>query len=79
MYFLCVAGKTVPQQPLKWFWEGFNSVSHRLVDADGTPMLLKLKAMLRIHMFLGLPDPDPLVRDNVPPDPRVCGPSGSIS
>jgi hypothetical protein len=58
----------VPQQPLKWFWEGFNSVSHRLVDADGTPMLLKLKAVLRIHrilirihIFLGLPDPDPSI------------------
>jgi hypothetical protein len=38
-----LTGKTVPQQPLKWFWEGFNSVSHRLVDASGTPMLLKLK------------------------------------
>jgi hypothetical protein len=39
-----LTGKTVPQQPLKWFWEGFNSVCHRLVDASGTPMLLKLKA-----------------------------------
>jgi hypothetical protein len=87
MYFLWMAGKTVPQQPLKWFWEGFNSVSHRLVDADGTPMLLKLKAVFRIHMFLGLPepDPDPSVRgmDPDPPDPYVFGPpgigSGSIS
>jgi hypothetical protein len=65
-----VAGKTVPQQPLKWFWEGFNSVSHRLVDADGTPMLLKLKAVLRIHrilirihIFLGHPDPS-IIKQN---------------
>jgi hypothetical protein len=25
----------------------------------------------RIHMFLGLPDPDPLVRD-MDPDPSIC-------
>ena len=38
-----LTGKTVPKQPLKWFWEGFSSVTRRLVDAEGTPMLLKLK------------------------------------
>ena len=38
-----LTGRTVPKQPLKWFWRGFNSVSQRLVDAEGTPMLLKLK------------------------------------
>ena len=38
-----LTGKTVPRQPLKWFWEGFENVSHRLLDAQGTPMLLKLK------------------------------------
>jgi hypothetical protein len=33
---------------------------------------------LRIHMFLGLPDPDPLVRGMDPdPDPHVFGPPGS--
>jgi len=38
-----LTGKTVPRQPLKWFWEGFENVSHRLLDKNGTPMLLKLK------------------------------------
>ena len=38
-----LTGKTVPRQPLKWFWEGFENVSHRLLNAQGTPMLLKLK------------------------------------
>ena len=38
-----LTGKTVPRQPLKWFWEGFENVSLRLLDAHGTPMLLKLK------------------------------------
>ena len=38
-----LTGKTVPRQPLKWFWQGFENVSHRLLDANGTPMLLKLK------------------------------------
>ena len=36
-------GKTVPNQPMKWFWEGFEKVSHRPTDENGTPMLLKLK------------------------------------
>ena len=36
-------GKTVPSQPMKWFWEGFEKVSHRPRDENGTPMLLKLK------------------------------------
>jgi hypothetical protein len=41
-------------------------------------MLLKIKAVLRIHMFLSFPDPDPLFRDSVPdpPDPHVFGPPG---
>ena len=38
-----LTGRTVPKQPLKWFWSGFSSVSQRLVDENGTPMLLKLK------------------------------------
>ena len=38
-----LTGKTVPKQPLKWFWEGFENTSHRLLDKNGTPMLLKLK------------------------------------
>ena len=38
-----LTGKTVPKQPLKWFWEGFEKVSCRPLDSDGTPMLLKLK------------------------------------
>ena len=29
-----LTGKTVPKQPLRWFWEGFNSVSQRLVDSQ---------------------------------------------
>ena len=36
-------GKTVPNQPMKWFWEGFENVSSRLTDSQGSPMLLKLK------------------------------------
>ncbi len=33
---------------------------------------------LRIHMFLGFPDPDPLVRGMDPdPDPHIFGPPGS--
>ena len=38
-----LTGMTVPKQPLKWFWEGFSNVSQRLIDQNGTPMLLKLK------------------------------------
>ena len=38
-----MTGKTVPSQPMKWFWEGFEKVSHRPTDENGTPMLLKLK------------------------------------
>ena len=38
-----LTGKTVPNQPLKWFWEGFENVSSRMKDSSGTPMLLKLK------------------------------------
>ena len=38
-----LTGKIVPNQPLKWFWEGFENVSLRLLDECGTPMLLKLK------------------------------------
>ena len=38
-----LTGKTVPNQPLKWFWEGFENVSCRLQDSSGRPMLLKLK------------------------------------
>jgi hypothetical protein len=41
-------------------------------------MLLKLKAVFRIHMFLGLPEPDPSVRV-MDPDPHFFGPAGSIS
>jgi len=36
-------GKTVPSQPMKWFWEGFEKVSLRPCDGQGSPMLLKLK------------------------------------
>ncbi|XP_055907043.1 lysine-specific demethylase 3A isoform X1 [Eupeodes corollae] len=39
----CMTGNLVPNQPMKLFWEGFQCVSKRLLDANGQPMLLKLK------------------------------------
>lgn len=39
----CMTGNLVPNQPMKLFWEGFQCVSKRLLDASGQPMLLKLK------------------------------------
>lgn len=39
----CMTGNLVPNQPMKYFWEGFQCVSKRLLDASGQPMLLKLK------------------------------------
>jgi len=38
-----LTGKTLPKIPLKWFWDGFENVSLRLLDSGGNPMLLKLK------------------------------------
>lgn len=38
-----MAEKYVPKASLKNFWEGFEEVGKRLADANGTPMLLKLK------------------------------------
>lgn len=39
----CLTGTTVPNQPMKRFWDGFNSISKRIKDDNGEPMLLKLK------------------------------------
>ncbi|XP_026478885.1 LOW QUALITY PROTEIN: lysine-specific demethylase 3B [Ctenocephalides felis] len=39
----CMNGRTVPNQPMEKFWEGFEHFSKRLKDEDGNPMLLKLK------------------------------------
>ena len=39
----CLKGTTVPNAKLKAFWEGFQHVTKRLKDEQGTPMLLKLK------------------------------------
>ena len=36
-------GKTVPNVPLKLFWDGFENLSERLTDDQDRPMLLKLK------------------------------------
>merc|ERR1719471_63349 len=33
----------IPQVPLKWFWDGFESLTSRMMDKQGMPMLLKLK------------------------------------
>ena len=40
----CLTGNSVPDQPMKKFWEGFEIPSKRLKDHNGEPMLLKLKA-----------------------------------
>ncbi|EDW83862.1 uncharacterized protein Dwil_GK13454 [Drosophila willistoni] len=39
----CLSGNLVPNQPMKHFWEGFQCMNKRLLDANGKPMLLKLK------------------------------------
>ncbi len=39
----CKTHKLIPQVPLKWFWDGFQSLRSRLLDKQGMPMLLKLK------------------------------------
>ena len=39
----CISGKTLSNQPIKRFWEGFDQVEKRLKDEVGNPMLLKLK------------------------------------
>jgi len=39
----CLTGQTVPKASLDTFWQGFSWIKHRLKDASGTPMLLKLK------------------------------------
>lgn len=36
-------GKSIPNVPLKIFWDGFENLSARMVDENGLPMLLKLK------------------------------------
>ncbi|XP_017478881.1 PREDICTED: lysine-specific demethylase 3A isoform X2 [Rhagoletis zephyria] len=39
----CLNGNLVPNQPMRYFWEGFQCIKKRLLDASGKPMLLKLK------------------------------------
>ena len=39
----CLKGTEVPKARLKDFWDGFQHVTKRLKDRQGTPMLLKLK------------------------------------
>ncbi|XP_057340415.1 probable JmjC domain-containing histone demethylation protein 2C isoform X2 [Microplitis mediator] len=39
----CMTGHTVPHQPMRKFWEGFEHFGKRLKDDKGNPMLLKLK------------------------------------
>lgn len=39
----CLNGNLVPNQPMRHFWEGFQCMKKRLLDANGKPMLLKLK------------------------------------
>ena len=39
----CLTGQTVPKASLDIFWRGFSWIKHRLKDATGTPMLMKLK------------------------------------
>jgi lysine-specific demethylase 3 len=39
----CKTHKMIPKVPLKWFWDGFESLTSRMLDKQGMPMLLKLK------------------------------------
>ncbi|XP_053407749.1 daf-12-interacting protein 1-like isoform X2 [Mercenaria mercenaria] len=39
----CRTSCLVVNQPMKHFWDGFSCLEERLVDEEGTPMLLKLK------------------------------------
>lgn len=39
----CLNGNLVPNQPMRYFWEGFQCIKKRLLDVNGKPMLLKLK------------------------------------
>lgn len=39
----CLTGATVPNQPMKFFWDGFDYINRRMKDDNGEPMLLKLK------------------------------------
>ena len=39
----CKTHKMIPKVPLKWFWDGFESLNSRMMDKHGMPMLLKLK------------------------------------
>lgn len=39
----CLNGNLVQDQPISIFWNGFEEMSNRLKDKQGTPMLLKLK------------------------------------
>lgn len=50
----CLTGNTVPNQPMKKFWEGFERLTKRLKDEKGQPMLLKLKVLLDGWMALSL-------------------------
>lgn len=39
----CITGKVVGNHQMKKFWDGFSSVSKRIRDENGEPMILKLK------------------------------------
>jgi hypothetical protein len=45
----CLTGNTVPNQPMKKFWEGFERLTKRLKDEKGQPMLLKLKVCIHLR------------------------------
>lgn len=47
----CLTGNTVPNQPMKKFWEGFERLTKRLKDDKGQPMLLKLKVTYTFLSF----------------------------
>ena len=38
-----MSGKSIPNVPLKLFWDGFENLNDRILDKRGTPMQLKLK------------------------------------
>ena len=43
LFYLISNGNILDQVPLKWFWDGFESLNSRMLDKQGMPMLLKLK------------------------------------
>lgn len=39
----CLNGAHLSNEPMKFFWDGFNHIDKRMQDNEGKPMLLKLK------------------------------------